>query len=158
MIIGSFFLLRLFVAVVIQHYKATLKDDKVENGQHAMLTAEQARWIRMQEKMLSMAAKTKEELKPPSWLCPLNRLAFELAYGCGANAMATVVYTCIIANTVLMASLHFGQTQVSQRLATALRSCNKRLYAAAIRSFSECCTQPRLPMQLTDFYFYCPYN
>jgi hypothetical protein len=122
MIVGSFFLLRLFVAVVIQHYKATLKDDKVENGEHAHLTAEQARWIRMQQKMLNIAAQAQAQFKPPSWCCPLNRIAYEIAYGAGASLTSTVVYSCIILNTVLMASLHFGQ---SEGFANAISTCNQ---------------------------------
>jgi hypothetical protein len=113
-IFGSFFLMRLVVAVVIQHYRAvTAQDEKArgsgQDGLGSAATQEELRWIHMQEMMLNYATLFESQLSPPSWVCFVNRLCYELAYGCFAVATANFIYFCIIANTLLMCARHFGQ-------------------------------------------------
>jgi hypothetical protein len=113
-IFGSFFLMRLVVAVVIQHYRqVTAQDEKArgsgQDGLASAATDEELRWIHMQEMMLSYATVQESRLSPPSWVCLINRLCFELAYGCFAVVTANFIYFCIIANTLLMCARHFGQ-------------------------------------------------
>jgi hypothetical protein len=140
-VFGSFFLMRLVVAVVIQHYSdvttevlsdsptlpihaphqftrprplITQDENARGSGKDGLVTAateEELKWIHMQEMLLNYATIAEVRLKPPHWICLVNRFCFELAYGVGATLTANIIYFCIIANTVLMAARHFGQNE-----------------------------------------------
>jgi hypothetical protein len=111
-VFGSFFLMRLFVAVVIQHYRLTTDKDEACHGKDGLTKAstdEELKWVHMQEMLLTYATVEEAKLKPPSWVFVVNRVCFEIAYGVGGAILDKIIYFCIIANTILMASRHFGQ-------------------------------------------------
>jgi hypothetical protein len=113
-VFGSFFLMRLFVAVVIQHYSKETDKDAEHYGKEGLIKAstdDEIKWIHMQEMLLNYATSAEATLKPPSWVLVVNRLCFELAYGVGGTLLSQFIYFCIILNTALMAARHFGQAE-----------------------------------------------
>eukprot|EP01062_Namystynia_karyoxenos_P061079 TRINITY_DN5302_c0_g1_i1.p1 TRINITY_DN5302_c0_g1~~TRINITY_DN5302_c0_g1_i1.p1 ORF type:complete len:1975 (+),score=527.51 TRINITY_DN5302_c0_g1_i1:57-5927(+) len=123
-VIGSFFVMNLFVGVVIHNYNIEKRNVEGLN----MLSAEQVKWIEMQQLMLTFRPKVKmldgslpyrrdrngRRIK----LSRQRRVACALA---GSPSFEAAVMAVVLFNIVIMAVDHHG---ISDKLALALLVCN----------------------------------
>ncbi|RLN47503.1 hypothetical protein BBJ29_000588 [Phytophthora kernoviae] len=99
MMVGSFFVVNLFVGVIIDNFNRM----KAALGGDFMLTPEQKKWIEVQ-KAASRVGPVRI-MKPPQH--PLRRFLF---YAVKAKRFEWFIMICIIVNTFLMAGQYFGES------------------------------------------------
>jgi len=117
---GSFFMMNLFIGVVIDTFNR-LKTE-VGDGKSIMLTNEQNEWLRMRKIMLRI--RPQRSLPRPEAVGKLGKLralCFDLAVkeSRAKHIFDRSILACIIANTIVMASRHLGQSataSVSQEI------------------------------------------
>jgi hypothetical protein len=105
MIVGSFFMMQLFVGVVIDNF-IVLKEKL--GGQGLFLTDAQQDWVKMQEIMLSITP-APVELKPKAKYCFPERLRVQCFDLYKRDWFEPAIMGCIILNTLIMAITYFGE-------------------------------------------------
>ena len=98
MVVGSFFVMNLFVGVVIDNFN-TMKE---RLGGSAFLTESQRLWVKTQEVMLKF--KPKPQIPPPT--NPCRRSCFNIA---NSRKFDVFIMSCIVLNTIVMAMSFFGE-------------------------------------------------
>ena len=102
----SLFILNLFVGVVMD----TFSSQSEAVATDSILTYEQRKWLEMRRMMLRVKVSTSWLLPDPSKMeSAYQRKCFELTYGKHANWFGHAINSCIVINTMFMASRHFGQ-------------------------------------------------
>jgi hypothetical protein len=101
-IVGSFFVMNLFVGVVIDNFN-TMKEKLGGSGVDIFMTESQKQWVRTQKLMMKVRP-TKTRISPKG---PLRAWC----YGLVTKPMFDyVIMGCIIANTIVMGMRYFGQS------------------------------------------------
>lgn len=98
MVIGSFFIMQLFVGVVIDNFNKM----KEKLGDSILLTESQKEWVHMQEAMLKLKPLRRKRVPRTKY----RKFCYYLAHD---TSLEILVMTCIVLNTVIMALVFFGQ-------------------------------------------------
>ena len=99
MIIGSQFIINLFVGVVIDNFNTIKEKEELGN---MFVTEQQKSWIEMQKIGFNKSLKTKVN-EPTDWRQKFFRLVKNKYF-------EGIIMVFIVANTVMMASQKFGMT------------------------------------------------
>ncbi|KAE9244476.1 hypothetical protein PF004_g5659 [Phytophthora fragariae] len=105
MVVGSFFLMNVFVGVVIDNFNSM----KAKLGGDFLLTPEQKKWMEAQK--IAKRVGPIRILKVPAQ--PVRRICFSIVRN---HYFEGFIMTCIVANALLMAAQHFGES--TQQLKT----------------------------------------
>ena len=100
MVVGSFFVMNLFVGVVIDNFN-TMKD---RLGGNYLLTESQKEWVKTQERLMKNVP-TKRRTPAPT--TPVRAWCYRVT---SSNYFEGFIMTCIILNTVIMSMTYFGET------------------------------------------------
>ena len=127
-VIGSFFLMNLFVGIVIDNFYRLKQQNQ---GDSVLLTPAQQQWLRLQQMMCninptSFHEKKKSKPQGEGRLSQARLLFWELSHEQGkyANKFEIAIMAVICFNTVVMALTHFGQEQaLDDFLFTANTGC-----------------------------------
>lgn len=109
MIVGSFFMMQLFVGVVIDNFNKM----KEKMGNSALLTESQKQWVYMQEAMMKLKPLRRKRV-------PRNKYRRRCYYVAQDPSFDLTVMICIVVNTMIMSVTYFGQSdQYSEVVETA---------------------------------------
>ncbi|KAE9356075.1 hypothetical protein PF008_g3766 [Phytophthora fragariae] len=105
MVVGSFFVMNVFVGVIIDNFNTM----KAKLGGDFLLTPEQKKWMEAQK--IAKRVGPIRILKVPAQ--PVRRICFSIVRN---HYFEGFIMTCIVANALLMAAQHFGES--TQQLKT----------------------------------------
>ncbi|KAJ1454328.1 Ion transport protein-domain-containing protein, partial [Pelagophyceae sp. CCMP2097] len=115
-LLGGFFAMQLFVGVIIEQF-SKLREEQLRSGRSSMLlTASQSHWVKTQTFIAT-------KVQPRRTLTPKVVAFFNLVEGSATkDKFEGGIMLCILANGVVMASTHFGQSRASSTALTGLNT------------------------------------